>query len=132
MATTSSRRSRRARSARWRLRPAPPGGSRSSPISPDSPPAATRTVTSLSRSRSILRPLRKRIPIGSIGMRSRFFDFAHVLVGKPVPTFPGHALALAVALLATPAYAHGFGQRYDLPIPLSFYLVGTAAAVVLS
>ena len=25
-------------------------------------------------------------------MRSRFFDFAHVLIGKPVPTFPGHAL----------------------------------------
>src|SRR5499433_3560078 len=27
---------------------------------------------------------------------------------------------------------HGFGQRYDLPIPLSFYLVGAAAAVVVS
>src|ERR1700730_9662192 len=26
-------------------------------------------------------------------MRSKFFDFAHVLIGKPVPTFPGHALA---------------------------------------
>ena len=33
---------------------------------------------------------------------------------------------------ATPAGAHGFGQRYDLPIPLSFYLVGTAAVVVVS
>src|SRR5258708_8270890 len=22
----------------------------------------------------------------------RFFDFAHVLIGKPIPTFPGHAL----------------------------------------
>src|SRR5207253_10039834 len=41
------------------------------------------------------------------------------------------ALAAAVlTCLATPASAHGFGQRYDLPIPLSFYLVGTAAAVV--
>ena len=28
-----------------------------------------------------------------IVMRSRFFDFAHVLFGKPVPTFPEHALA---------------------------------------
>jgi hypothetical protein len=56
-------------------------------------------VTSLSRSRSILRPL---------------------------------AAGAAVALLATPAVAHGFGQRYDLPIPLSFYLFGTAAAVVVS
>jgi hypothetical protein len=42
------------------------------------------------------------------------------------------AAGLAVALLATPAWAHGFGQRYDLPIPLLFYLVGTAAAVVVS
>ena len=39
---------------------------------------------------------------------------------------------MASALLATPACAHGFGQRYDLPIPLSFYLIGTAAAVVVS
>src|SRR5439155_4906379 len=34
--------------------------------------------------------------------------------------------------LAGPAEAHGFGQRYDLPLPLSLYLFGTAAAVVLS
>ncbi len=40
--------------------------------------------------------------------------------------------AAAAAILATPAAAHGFGQRYDLPIPLSFYLVGAAAAVVVS
>src|SRR5712691_8914546 len=44
---------------------------------------------------------------------------------------------LAVAIigactLTTPAQAHGFGQRYDLPLPLSLYLFGTAAAVVLS
>src|SRR5262249_61013667 len=45
-----------------------------------------------------------------------------------------HALfaALAAAGWAAPASAHGFGQRYDLPIPLSFYLVGVAAAVVVS
>jgi hypothetical protein len=42
------------------------------------------------------------------------------------------AAAMAAAYLATPAGAHGFGQRYDLPIPLSFYLVGTAAVVVVS
>ena len=29
-------------------------------------------------------------------MRSRLLDFAHVLIGKPVPTFPGHALAAAL------------------------------------
>jgi hypothetical protein len=31
-----------------------------------------------------------------------------------------------------PPHAHGFGQRYDLPLPLSLYLFGTAAAVVFS
>jgi hypothetical protein len=41
----------------------------------------------------------------------------------------GAAGFLAVAL---PAEAHGFGQRYDLPLPLSLYLWATAAAVVLS
>ena len=40
--------------------------------------------------------------------------------------------AAAAACVATPAAAHGFGQRYDLPIPLSFYLVGAAATVVVS
>jgi hypothetical protein len=33
---------------------------------------------------------------------------------------------------ASEAGAHGFGQRYDLPLPLSLYLTGTAAAVVVS
>jgi hypothetical protein len=35
-------------------------------------------------------------------------------------------------LQAKPAAAHGFGQRYDLPLPLSLYLFGAAAAVVVS
>ena len=42
------------------------------------------------------------------------------------------AAASAAAIAATPAAAHGFGQRYDLPIPLAYYLVGTAAAVAVS
>lgn len=33
---------------------------------------------------------------------------------------------------AAPAGAHGFGQRYDLPVPLSLYLTGAAAAVAFS
>src|SRR5262245_52971974 len=33
---------------------------------------------------------------------------------------------------AGPAAAHGFGQRYDLPIPLSFYIWGAGATVALS
>src|SRR5262249_50322462 len=41
--------------------------------------------------------------------------------------------ALAALLMGvTPAAAHGFGQRYDLPLPLSLYLWGTAAAVAVS
>ena len=42
------------------------------------------------------------------------------------------AVAATACGFATPAAAHGFGQRYDLPLPLSLYLFGTAAAVVLS
>jgi hypothetical protein len=33
---------------------------------------------------------------------------------------------------ANPAFAHGFGQRYDLPIPLAFYVWGAGATVALS
>ncbi len=36
------------------------------------------------------------------------------------------------ALGASPAYGHAFGQRYDLPIPLGYFLIGAAAAVALS
>lgn len=38
----------------------------------------------------------------------------------------------ALALGAVPAYAHAFGQRYDLPIPLNYFLLGAAATVALS
>jgi hypothetical protein len=38
----------------------------------------------------------------------------------------------AFAAAATPAAAHGFGQRYELPLPLGLYLFGGAAAVALS
>src|SRR5262249_6984423 len=33
---------------------------------------------------------------------------------------------------AGPAAAHGFGQRYDLPLPLSFYIWGAGVTVALS
>ena len=48
------------------------------------------------------------------------------------PAFTLAAAVASVCSLAVPAHAHGFGQRYDLPLPLSLYLFGTAAAVVLS
>ena len=41
-------------------------------------------------------------------------------------------LLLAGAALAPPALAHGFGERYDLPLPLRFFVIAGAAAVVLS
>ena len=31
-----------------------------------------------------------------------------------------------------PVSAHGFGERYDLPLPLSYFMVGAAATVGLS
>ncbi len=41
--------------------------------------------------------------------------------------------AFAISSLAvSPVYGHAFGQRYDLPIPLSYFLIGAAAAVALS
>src|SRR5215470_3451602 len=40
--------------------------------------------------------------------------------------------AATLAACTTAAEAHGFGQRYDLPLPLSLYLWGTAAAVAVS
>ena len=36
------------------------------------------------------------------------------------------------ALTASPAFAHGFGERYDLPVPLWLYISGAGAAVALS
>ena len=41
-------------------------------------------------------------------------------------------VALIFALAASPAYAHGFGQRYDLPVPLNMFLIGAGATVALS
>ena len=44
----------------------------------------------------------------------------------------GGAAATAVLAQAAPAYAHAFGQRYDLPVPLGLYLAGAGAAVAFS
>ena len=41
-------------------------------------------------------------------------------------------VAGAVVLAGDPVYAHAFGQRYDLPIPLSYFMAGAAATVALS
>jgi len=50
-------------------------------------------------------------------------------------TWRGRPFALALAGVAAwpgPASAHAFAQRYDLPLPLGFYLAGAALAVALS
>ncbi|TMG90399.1 MAG: hypothetical protein E6H76_04560 [Betaproteobacteria bacterium] len=44
--------------------------------------------------------------------------------------FPG--FAFAAAAIPALAQAHGFGQRYDLPIPLSLYIGGAAITVAIS
>ena len=41
-------------------------------------------------------------------------------------------LAAPPALAASTAHAHGFGERYSLPVPLEYYLAGAGAAVALS
>src|SRR5438309_3183159 len=42
------------------------------------------------------------------------------------------AVGTAFGAGVAPAVAHGFGQRYDLPLPLWLYLFGTASAVIVS
>jgi hypothetical protein len=42
------------------------------------------------------------------------------------------ALAAAMALQSTPAEAHAFGARYDLPLPLELYLIAAGMAVAAS
>ena len=44
----------------------------------------------------------------------------------------GAVAALAAGALPAAAEAHGFGERYDLPLPLSLFIVAGAAAVLLS
>ena len=40
--------------------------------------------------------------------------------------------AAAGSLVVWPAYAHGFGERTELPIPLGYFLIGAGLAVALS
>jgi hypothetical protein len=49
----------------------------------------------------------------------------------PIRVVTGGLLA-AVTLAARPAWAHGFGQRYDLPVPLALWVTAAAAAVAFS
>ena len=42
------------------------------------------------------------------------------------------AAAAVGSLVAVPAYAHGFGERTELPVPLVYFLIGAGLAVALS
>ena len=44
----------------------------------------------------------------------------------------GVAVLLAALAAAAPALAHGFGDRYILPVPLSLWMAGAAVVVGLS
>ncbi len=44
----------------------------------------------------------------------------------------GIAALVAAFAIASPAGAHGFGDRYDLPVPFSLWVGGAAFAIVLS
>ena len=41
-------------------------------------------------------------------------------------------IAIALAMIPTGVEAHGFGMRYDLPLPLDYFIWGGAAVVLLS
>jgi hypothetical protein len=41
-------------------------------------------------------------------------------------------LASLPVLVAMPAYGHGFGMRYDLPLPLTLWIIGAACTILLS
>ena len=52
---------------------------------------------------------------------------------KSVGVTVGIAIAIVGFLLSgDKAYAHGFGERYDLPIPLNYFLIAGALTVALS
>ena len=42
------------------------------------------------------------------------------------------AVVAAAAFAVSPVYAHGFGERYNLPLPLNMFMIGAAATVAAS
>ena len=46
--------------------------------------------------------------------------------------WPAAALAVIVWLIPQAVFAHGFGEKYDLPVPLTFFVTGAGLAVALS
>jgi hypothetical protein len=63
---------------------------------------------------------------------SRFFRASETVRRRSSGALLPFAAALFVLAFATPSSAHGFGQRYDLPLPLALYLYGAAAVVIVT
>src|SRR5215467_7080605 len=108
---------------------------------------ALRPAQSLNSRSRLTRPggfrstsTRKGQVAAAIRMRTRRWPLSRSIRGSQLVRLdrakrPVVALCAAIAgacAFAAPTWAHGFGQRYDLPLPLSLYLFGTAAAVILS
>ncbi len=64
----------------------------------------------------------KSIPADAVGAMARPGGLAWRVTGA----------LLLIAIVVRPAGAHGFGQRYDLPVPLWLWVTAAAAAVVSS
>ena len=52
--------------------------------------------------------------------------------GPALFLFLALSLPILLALFPAAVYAHGFGERYDLPLPLGYFAIGGGLAVVLS
>ena len=59
--------------------------------------------------------------------RGQTYRGAYATAAKP--WVQGLLTLLLAAVVPSPLYAHGFGQRYDLPVPLWLYLLGAGATV---
>ncbi|MGE0484564.1 MAG: hypothetical protein AB7Q81_10525 [Gammaproteobacteria bacterium] len=57
---------------------------------------------------------------------------AHATVASRAGVAIGLAMGLALGLLPALAWAHGFGARFDLPIPMWLWLAGAGLTLVLS
>jgi len=58
--------------------------------------------------------------------------FRRKVPGPALLLFLALALPILLALFPAAVYAHGFGERYDLPLPLGYFAIGGGLAVVLS
>jgi hypothetical protein len=65
----------------------------------------------------------------------------HIGVRRQIRNFPGLGLSTIIRIvlisamftwLTSPAAAHGFGQQYDLPLPLGLWVMGAGATIILT